>query len=155
MRFFGSPALRIALAVSLALNVLVIAAFAGGWARRHFDDDAGRASAGHMMRGEARDRGEAGAVRSEHRPAIEAARGAVGRARAQVAAAVTAQPFDPGALTAALQGLRAAEAALAETRHAMFEALVAQASAERRAAFAERLLRADDRRRGHAGRDGD
>lgn len=132
-----------ALVVSLTLNVLVAGAVAGWAWRRHAEPDpAHRFSLGALSRdGRPMERDRARDVLRSRGPAFEQARRTVETARQAVRDAVTADPFAPEALSAALADLRAAETAVSAQRHGALVDLAQGLSPERRAELAARLSR--------------
>jgi uncharacterized membrane protein len=151
----GGRGLRIALAVSLAANLLVVGVVAGGWLRRAVEG--GPPSVERLLReGDAGQRARVQAIVDQRRPEFDARRATQRMARAAVRDAATAEPFDAAALDRALAALRTADGAVAEARHRTFAALIAEMPPERRAAVVARFGRMlGDHRRGgpHGDRD--
>jgi Spy/CpxP family protein refolding chaperone len=151
----GGRGLKIALAVSLAANLLVVGVVAGGWLRRAVDG--GPPSVERLLReGDAGQRARLQAIVDQRTPDFEARRATQRAARATVREVATAEPFDAAALDTALAALRAADGAVAEARHRTFAALIAEMPPERRAEVVARFGRMlGERRRGGSHHDRD
>ena len=78
--------------------------------------------------------------------AVGAGRAAMGAARAEVVAALRAEPFDPARLEAALEGVRARRDALGARGAAALAAVAARMGPEARAAYADRVAAMPERR---------
>jgi Spy/CpxP family protein refolding chaperone len=140
--------LVIALAVSVALNLFGLG-FVVARGLRHRDQLAMhgpgmRPPAGmdfgprHMMRG-LRDLGPAGQqMMDARREAMRAHHRALRDAQDAVNKALTAEPFDPNKLNAALAELRARQAAAAQAAHGALVDLAGKLDADQRRALAER-----------------
>jgi len=135
------PWTRILLVVSLALNLAVAGLVAGhvlGDGPDRQRPDSGLWRYGAAMP-EPHRRAMLRAMR-EDRPHWEAARAGLRESRARLAAALTAEPFDPGAVAAVLSAERALLGDLSERGGAILMAGVARMTAEERAAYAAALL---------------
>lgn len=142
-----------AAAISLCLNLAFIGLVAGLHAKGGppgldgLDLGAIRRAAGDL---EPEARREMRAVFEARRPAIRAAARAAGRARAALADAIAATPYDAARVSAALAEMREARLTAADQAIGGFEEALARLDDDARAVLAERLAR----RRGHD-RDGE
>ncbi len=143
----GGRWIKIALVLSLCLNVLVIGAV-GGFFWKHRDGwEPGRFALHRVLRALPEDRRDAARAAIEARlPEYESLRDQLREARRESAALLVADPLDEAALRASV--LRARK--LNETRRMMIEdALIGFAaglSLEERKAIADQLTRGRDRR---------
>lgn len=135
--------LKIALALSLALNLLVVGAIAGALISGGPPGRAAapRAEIGALARGlDGPDRRALGrSLRNDAE--IRQARAAMRAAGASIREALVADPFDPAALEAAMRSRQDAQAALGARGAAIFAATVATLSPEARDALARRMTR--------------
>jgi uncharacterized membrane protein len=134
--------LSIALAVSVALNLFGLGFLAArGFGAHHRHD--GPPHAGEELRAR-RMRGGHGfgpfatQLSEARREAMRSHRRAIADAQRAVAAALAAEPFDRAALEAALQALRAKQAAAGEAAHAALVELAVKLDTKGRRALAER-----------------
>jgi uncharacterized membrane protein len=135
--------LSIALAVSVALNLFALGFLAArgfhGHGRLDAPPHAGEDM--HMRRGGRRAHGfdpYAAQLSEARRTAMRGHRQAIADARRAVSAALAAEPFDRAALQAALQALRAQQAAAGQAAHDALVELAAKLDAPSRRALAER-----------------
>ncbi len=151
--------MKILLGVSLAVNVLIIAA-AGGLALRHGASHGGVGfrdirSFARFVPEEKRD--DARVVLEQHQEEYRAAIDQMKAARRNVAEVFAADPYDPAALEQALAELRAASSATRSLAHGAMIEIGADLTAEERAdvieKFRERGRRWREQRDGR-GRDG-
>lgn len=146
------PRFRTALLISIALNVLLLAAIATGlWARRHGPppgDQAFRlphpALVEHVV--PPVDRAIVREIYAKHRREFRTRIGAMRRARREVRDALAADPFDGEALAARLATLREREATVATAAHAVLGELAARVSPEGRAALVKLATERERRR---------
>lgn len=150
--------LRIALFLSLALNLVVMGAI-GGWVLRHGSDVQGLHAARlaqlggpltHALDAEGR-RAVAQQLRNE-RDRQEARQKALRESFAGLLADLRAQPFDPVRVEARLAAQRTHVTGRLEAGHAALVAHLVAMGNERRAAYADRLQENLGRWRWHHGR---
>lgn len=135
------PWARILLFVSLAFNLAVIGLVAG-LALREGPDRRGP-EAGFWRHGMAMPephRGEMMRLLRAERPRLEHARQQLKDSRAQLAAALTAEPFDPAAVVAVLAEERMLIGDLADRGTALLVAQVGKMTPQERQAYAEALV---------------
>jgi Spy/CpxP family protein refolding chaperone len=153
----GGRGLKIALGLSLAVNLLILglvlgALLAAGPGRSDRDDPRLRSlGLGPFALALPREDRQAVTDRID-RDALRAERRAMGRSLVQLRAALLAEPFDRAAAEAALAGSRASASAAQAQGHAALLDHIETLSADERAELVERLGRVV-RRMG--GRDGD
>jgi uncharacterized membrane protein len=132
--------LSIALAVSVALNLFALGFLAARGFHGHGDHGPHAREELRKRHGRARHGfGPYAAELSEaRRTAMRSHRQAIGDAQHAVTEALRAEPFDRAALQAALQTLRARQAAAGEAAHGALVELAAKLDAPGRRALAER-----------------
>ena len=152
-----TPRFRVALLLSVVLNVLLAAMLAGGWMQH--ERGRGMGGAVRMPRAETlarvlpeSDRAALDAAYERHRPQVRASFRAMREAKREVRAALNARPYDGARLAAALAAMRSEEARVAEAVHALLADVSGNVSDEGRAAVARLVT---SRRFGHPRRDRD
>lgn len=141
--------LKLALMVSLAVNLFAVGVLAAGiWhrggigpgGRLHADGPRGFEGPGLWRRAlEGADEEAAEAVAARHRDGLRAIRREMAAAREATGMAMRADPFDRAALDEALARLRETDAARAQAVHAMMAEMLGAISAQGRAAVADRM----------------
>ncbi|WP_054007986.1 periplasmic heavy metal sensor [Cypionkella psychrotolerans] len=146
--------LRIALAVSVALNLAVAGLFAGSFLKDHEEGGPrGVREIGFGPFSEALSRDDRKALRRAllaRMPEMRQARQEAGRDAQVLLGVLRADPFDPGQLTAVLEAQRVRMAGRFEVGQGLMRDLLVAMTPEARQAFADRL----EKRLQHGGKDG-
>lgn len=149
------PRFRLALLLSVVLNVLLGAMLAGGWLQH--ERGRGPGGAVRMPRAETLERvlpesdhAALAAAYERHRPQVRASFHAMRQAKREVRAALNATPYDGDRLARALAEMRKHETRVAEAVHALLADVSANVSDQGRAAVAKLVT---SRRFGHQRRD--
>lgn len=137
----GSRGIRIALAVSVALNLAVAGLAAGAWLKdgppRGMPRDLSFGPFSEALSDE--DRRALRKALFDRAPAFRETRAAARAEFAALVAALRADPFDASAVQTALTAIEARNAQRLALGRSLIEARILEMSAEERLAFAERL----------------